>query len=262
TYDQGFGRTYINGTEVHTFDMTTISGYPNGNLGAGTQDLRIGGRPLFVQYFDGLIDEVGIYDSVLTAADVLALYSAAPPLGSVTLYLNENSFLNASGATAQVVFPAASQEGTLSTVCNQNPAPDYVENNFTLRHACGFGYLTGEFTANLDGGEFIVDGAEQVDISMPMGFRSFGIRIEDGFSGAGGAGCPAHDSSFTFAFKDGNTLVGQILIDPPTNQGSFMGVTSTVPFNNVEIREVGAPLDSFTGAFCEDDFFGTIFAAP
>ncbi|MGB5740012.1 MAG: hypothetical protein WBM54_11730, partial [Woeseia sp.] len=78
---------------VHTFDMTTISGYPNGNLGAGTQDLRIGGRPLFVQYFDGLIDEVGIYDSVLTAGDVQDLYNAAAPF-TQTVITGDSDILN------------------------------------------------------------------------------------------------------------------------------------------------------------------------
>ena len=69
TYDGCRMRLYINGKQVNSFPL---KGKINVNKGA----LRIGGDPQG-DYFQGIIDEVSIYDKALTACEVLNHYQAA-----------------------------------------------------------------------------------------------------------------------------------------------------------------------------------------
>jgi fibronectin type 3 domain-containing protein len=65
TYDGSAVRLYVNGTLVAT---TAHSGA----ISTSTNPLQIGGDSLYGQYFAGLIDEVRIYNSALTAAQIQA----------------------------------------------------------------------------------------------------------------------------------------------------------------------------------------------
>ena len=55
-------KTYINGNLAHTYSGS-------GTISTAPQDLWIGGRAAG-QYFDGLIDDVRIYDRPLNAIEV------------------------------------------------------------------------------------------------------------------------------------------------------------------------------------------------
>ena len=86
TYDNGRVVTYVNGVATGV-NGAFISGSPLPPIPSPIQDytpslneLRIGGRQAFpaTEYFDGLIDEVRIYDTTLTPGQVLDLYNAAP----------------------------------------------------------------------------------------------------------------------------------------------------------------------------------------
>ncbi len=70
-YSNGLVNTYLNGVLANTYNGTGAIG----NVGA-PNDFRIGGRSWYSQFFQGLIDEVSIYDSALSANDILAIYSA------------------------------------------------------------------------------------------------------------------------------------------------------------------------------------------
>ncbi|MBC8422435.1 MAG: hypothetical protein H8E01_00230, partial [Chloroflexi bacterium] len=73
-YNAGVVQTYANGTLVHTYNGS-------GNIRpAGYNDFRIGGRQYTSQYFDGLIDEVRVFDRVLSADEIRSLYLGSGPV--------------------------------------------------------------------------------------------------------------------------------------------------------------------------------------
>ena len=66
TYDGAVQRFYVNGVEVAAHAQT-------GSMAVGDQPLRIGGDATFPgEFFQGLIDEVKVYNRALTAAEVNA----------------------------------------------------------------------------------------------------------------------------------------------------------------------------------------------
>ena len=65
TYDGANMRFYINGVLVATRAQT-------GNIAVGNQALRIGGNNMSGEFFNGLIDEVRIYNRALSAAEITA----------------------------------------------------------------------------------------------------------------------------------------------------------------------------------------------
>jgi len=74
TYDAAAGTatTYLNGAQVHTYEVTGV-------IGDGGKEMRIGGRQntdsnSVFQNFEGLIDEVGLFNRAITAAEVQQLY--------------------------------------------------------------------------------------------------------------------------------------------------------------------------------------------
>jgi hypothetical protein len=63
TYDGATIRLYVNGTQVASKAQT-------GNINSSTAPLRFGGDSVWGEYFTGLIDEVRVYSTALTAAQV------------------------------------------------------------------------------------------------------------------------------------------------------------------------------------------------
>jgi beta-lactam-binding protein with PASTA domain len=65
TYDGANQRLYVNGVLIATRAQT-------GNIAVGNQPLRIGGNNVSGEFFQGLIDEVRIYNRALSAAEITA----------------------------------------------------------------------------------------------------------------------------------------------------------------------------------------------
>jgi Concanavalin A-like lectin/glucanases superfamily/Domain of unknown function (DUF1929)/Bacterial Ig domain len=76
TYDGATLRLYVNGVQVSSLART-------GNLVTSTNPLQIGGDSLFGQFFQGMIDDVRVYNVALTAAqiqsDMNTAVGGAPP---------------------------------------------------------------------------------------------------------------------------------------------------------------------------------------
>ena len=70
TYDATTVRLYVNGVEVATRAKT-------GSLMASTQPLEIGGDHIYGSYFTGRLDDVRVYSSALTAAQIQQDMAAA-----------------------------------------------------------------------------------------------------------------------------------------------------------------------------------------
>ena len=73
TYDKITLRLFVNGVQVASRAQTA-------NIATSTNPLQIGGDSLYGQYFQGLIDEVRIYNLALTAAQIQS--DMATPVGS------------------------------------------------------------------------------------------------------------------------------------------------------------------------------------
>ena len=63
TYDGSTLRLYVNGTQVASTAHT-------GNIATSTNPLQIGGDSIYGQFFAGMIDEVRVYNTALTAAQI------------------------------------------------------------------------------------------------------------------------------------------------------------------------------------------------
>ena len=63
TYDKTTVRLYVNGTQVATLAAT-------GAIASSTNPLSIGSDAIYGQYFSGLIDDVRVYNTALTAAQI------------------------------------------------------------------------------------------------------------------------------------------------------------------------------------------------
>ena len=63
SYDKTTVRLYVNGTQVATLAATA-------NIATSANPLQIGGDSLYGQYFAGLIDNVRVYNTALTAAQI------------------------------------------------------------------------------------------------------------------------------------------------------------------------------------------------
>jgi glucose/arabinose dehydrogenase/chitodextrinase len=75
TYDGSTLRLYVNGVQVASKAQT-------GTLSTSSNPLTIGGDPIYGQYFAGRIDEVRVYSSALSAAQIQADMNAAIGGGS------------------------------------------------------------------------------------------------------------------------------------------------------------------------------------
>lgn len=106
TYDGSMIQLYINGSEV-------ASAPHSGGLPYSTADLVIGGQANDANYFEGLIDEVRIYDRALTAEEVMDLFNGATPEPDSTppTQPEDLSLLSVDYTTAEITWaPSADPE--------------------------------------------------------------------------------------------------------------------------------------------------------
>lgn len=105
TYDGSTARIYVDGAEKATSTATT------GNLDSTTNGLQVGGRGQ--DYFTGSVDEAAYYNTVLSAARVLAHYDAGTTTGGTTI--NGGLALETDTALAGSVTVGAVIAGSLAT---------------------------------------------------------------------------------------------------------------------------------------------------
>ena len=66
TYDGSYQRLYVNGSLIASRRVAA------GRIASGSGPLRIGGDSLWGKYFNGMIDEVRVYNRALSAAEIQA----------------------------------------------------------------------------------------------------------------------------------------------------------------------------------------------
>jgi hypothetical protein len=199
--------------------------------------------------------EVRAVDPATGEKLVFAQFSATGIAPSpITRFTDEAAFLTASGAVATVTYPTP----------RANTVVTYTEGGVSLVSAGGFINRIGDETPILAGNEFLVSGAENVDIDLSPSVWAFGLRMQDGFAVGNVGTCPpfpTFDSQFEFTFKSGGTVLGTLTEDPPVDQLFFLGAIFNQPVDRIEIRELGSVIGDLGDKYCENDFFGVMFVA-
>jgi uncharacterized repeat protein (TIGR01451 family) len=122
TYDGATLRLYVNGLQVSSLAHS-------GTLATSSNPLQIGGDSIYGQYFQGTIDEVRVYNVVLTAAqiqtDMVTPVGATSPSPDVTLQLSHagNFFQGQSGATYTISVGNVGTQPTNGTVSVSDSVP-------------------------------------------------------------------------------------------------------------------------------------------
>src|SRR6185436_14496384 len=109
TYTSGALNIYVNGVQVATQSVT-------GTIASSTLPLRIGGNTVWGEYFAGTIDEVKVYNRVLSATEIAADMAGtptqgraaitAPTAGATITGKTVNVGYSTSGDTSQAAFVA------------------------------------------------------------------------------------------------------------------------------------------------------------
>jgi uncharacterized repeat protein (TIGR01451 family) len=128
TYDRVVQRLYVNGVQVSSVAAT-------GAISTSTNPLQIGGDSIYGQFFQGMIDEVRIYNRALSPSEIAA--DMATPIGTV------GSLPQVTLSTASINFPSQTTGTTSSaqtvTVTNTGTAPLLIS-SITLAGPQSFDY--------------------------------------------------------------------------------------------------------------------------
>ncbi|MEQ1643582.1 MAG: LamG-like jellyroll fold domain-containing protein, partial [Pyrinomonadaceae bacterium] len=89
TYDGITLRLYLNGVQIHSVGLASRT--------VGTGPLGIGARSNGQHAFNGLIDEVEVYDRTLSATEVAARFNSGPTSGMVAWFKGETNTLDQFG---------------------------------------------------------------------------------------------------------------------------------------------------------------------
>jgi hypothetical protein len=207
-------------------------------------NLLLGQRP-------GLGCAVIVVTLVLVVACTLCSLDLERQDPASVLFIEQSAFLEASSAVERVSYPRSR---------SASPGP-YQANGVTVGSAIGFRNVVADHTPVIPGKELAVFGPEHVDVNFARPVIAFGLLLQDGYKvgTASSLACPPADSQFELTLRSGEDVVAGYRVDPPIDELFFVGITSTRPFDRVEIREVGALLREDRTA-CEDDFFGPMFA--
>ena len=94
TYDNATLRLYVNGVQTSSAAYT-------GSIATSANPLQIGGDSLYGQYFQGLIDEVRVYNRALSQAEIQAdMNKAVAPVRSIRRRLQRRRALTATAASS------------------------------------------------------------------------------------------------------------------------------------------------------------------
>jgi Concanavalin A-like lectin/glucanases superfamily/Galactose oxidase-like, Early set domain/Bacterial Ig domain/Glyoxal oxidase N-terminus len=124
TFDAATIRLYVNGTQVATAARS-------GNVTTSSGALRLGGNSLWGEWFAGQLDDVRIYDKVLTAAQIQSDMAtpAGPPAAPDTQAPSVPQGVTATGALGKVTlsWPASSDNvGVARYVVHRSTTPGFT----------------------------------------------------------------------------------------------------------------------------------------
>src|SRR5688572_6509586 len=195
--------------------------------------------------------------AVVALAAVVAAGFVATPAVHAAAFVNYDKadFLATTGAT--------SATGALPLLASTTSPTTVGELTFSLcspscATAFSFGRsATSDWSAAFPGNELALTGRESFDITLAHPTRALGFDFVEpdvinlDAAPVGGCGSTCFDSSFTVTLKSGGSVVETTTFNAANGVPAFVGITSDVPFDRVEIRE-----NSSSG---DNEYFGQFY---
>jgi hypothetical protein len=259
TYDGINQRLFINGVEVASRPQA-------GNMAVGNQPIRVGGNQVFSgEFYNGLIDNVRVYNRALTAAELSAEITAAggvgtpppppppPPPGAPPVPVLSLNFDEASGNAVD-----SSPSGLVGTVSGAVRVAglrgnalsfDGVNDSVTIPDAAALDLTTGmTLAAWVNTGTR--DGWETIILKEAVGTYAYALYAQDGGPVQGGSVEPSGNVSVAGRAETllGNGAIsGGVWVHLAT---TYDGTTQRVFVNGVEVSNaaVTGAIDTSAGA--------------
>ena len=115
TYDQTNLKLYVDGSEAASVAKTTAIDYTEGTRGNETHIGKSGGTLSYASPSEGLIDEVAIFNTALSGANISSIYNSGTP-GDLTSYppVGWWRFEEGSGSTVVNTANSGTHDGTIN----------------------------------------------------------------------------------------------------------------------------------------------------
>lgn len=113
-------------------------------------------------------------------------------------------------------------------------------------------YVGPDWVPQIPGNDIAINGDESFDVKTAGPVTAIGFDFVEPSDPAACA-APCVESTFTLTLKSGATTVGSFTFSPKNDALLFVGVSSTTPFDKLEVRETVGGID--------DEFFGQVYTA-
>jgi fibronectin type 3 domain-containing protein len=226
TYDGTTERLYVNGTPVSSLAVS-------GTIATSTSPLKIGGNSIWGEYFDGLIDEVRVYNRALSAGEIttdmnssISAPDAVPPSAPGTL--------TATGSLGQVSLSWGAATDNVGVT------------KYDVYRSTASGFTPGP-------GNRIAQptGTTYTDTGLAAGTYYYRVAAEDAAGNVGPAGNEANAISSTdttppsvsiTAPSNGATVSGAVTVTAnASDNGSVAGVQFKLDGSNLGAEDTTAP---------------------
>lgn len=243
--DADSGYFYFDGALQTTQAWTGSSGAPT-----NTDDLHIGGTDLGSNFmFHGSIDEVGLWNRALSAAEIETLYLGMPPTAGC---MNTNACNYSPEATVDdgsCIFNCA---GCIDP-CACNYDQNAVVNDGSCDYSCNvsFSYITVFQDANGNG---IYENNETPMQHWPVHFDELDKTVYTNEAGMIIVPLPAGIIHYTLLNPTDNwvsTTPDSYVIDIPGSTVAFFGLTETLPSADIDVSIIEA---FYHNIHCTDGF--------
>jgi len=194
----------------------------------------------------------------IAALMLTACFASTAGATTFTYADNKAGFLSATSAVSIGALPSSGGSGTVVGLASFTDGPSA---------SIAFGFFSNEILGNSIG----ISGVENFNVSFSTFIYAIGLDIHEP-SYVGGTslplGCNATctDTTFEIQLLNGSTSVGSFVYNAPDDAGAgsggplgFWGVHSSLPFNNIRVRDVTNTIDNeFFGNFS----YSTVAAIP
>lgn len=181
--------------------------------------------------------------ATLVVGGVPSLAGAAPvKFDDKAQFLAQTNAMSATGAIPNL--GAAGSQVTLGSVTLDSQAnPSCPGCNIRVG---------ADWTPLIPGNDIALDGGESFDIKTAAPVTALGFELVEP-SDPIACGTTCVESTFSLTLKSGTTTVGSLDISPDNDTLLFVGISSTTPFDKLELRETTGTNDN--------EFFGQIYTS-
>jgi len=192
---------------------------------------------------------------ILFSIIVLSLANLQDASAAITVFTDKATFLSTTGASSAtgplpdlgLIAGGAAASQTVGSVTFTITPPSselYIG-------AAGVNVVPGlDWTAINPGPDIAISDIENLNADLASSVFSLGFDVIEPTTGFGCNNTTCVDSTFSVTLKNGPTTVGSFQFNAPDNVLAFAGVSSTLAFDRVEIREIiGNNDDEYFGEF-------------